>query len=133
MRQPTKTQTYKVLARPEPTPIRQIGLGLQPNVAKIQEMQKANRPAEGVGALIDWKPYLSPGENAVVLVLAADRRQARVIFKYAAAMLRAVPPPAGHDRLIERETAELAVAVVNNDDIRMVRLCFCLECIDPSL
>ena len=39
----------------------------------------------------DWSPYLSPGERATVMVLAADRRQARTIFRYARALLEQTP------------------------------------------
>lgn len=51
----------------------------------------------------DYRPYLAPGERAVVLVIASDRRQARVIFRYVRALLTKVPML---KRLIERETAE---------------------------
>lgn len=51
----------------------------------------------------DWAPYFSPGERGTVMVIAADRRQARVIFRYALALLRKVPALAA---LIERETAD---------------------------
>jgi hypothetical protein len=39
----------------------------------------------------DWSSYLSPGESAAVKVVAVDRRQARVIFRYALALLTKVP------------------------------------------
>ena len=39
----------------------------------------------------DWRPYLSPGEVGTIKVLAVDRRQARVIFRYAYALLHEVP------------------------------------------
>jgi hypothetical protein len=51
----------------------------------------------------DWSQYLSPGERGVVMVLAADKRQARIIFRYARALLLQVPALAA---LVERETAE---------------------------
>jgi len=35
----------------------------------------------------DYSPFLAPGERAVVMVLASDRRQARVIFGYVRAFL----------------------------------------------
>ncbi|MEX2430301.1 MAG: hypothetical protein WD645_00095, partial [Dehalococcoidia bacterium] len=35
----------------------------------------------------DWRPHLAPGERATVLVIASDRRQARVIFRYALGLL----------------------------------------------
>ena len=39
----------------------------------------------------DWSPYLVPGESALVQVLAVDRKQARVIHRYARALLVRVP------------------------------------------
>ena len=51
----------------------------------------------------DYRPYLQPGERGTVIVTAADRRQARTIFRYARALLTKVPMLA---RMIERETAE---------------------------
>jgi hypothetical protein len=51
----------------------------------------------------DWRRYLSPGELGTVMVLAKDRRQARVIFRYCRALLTRVP---ALKQMIERETAE---------------------------
>ena len=39
----------------------------------------------------DWRPYLVPGEKATILVIAADRRQARVIFRYIDALIHGIP------------------------------------------
>jgi hypothetical protein len=39
----------------------------------------------------DYGPYLAPGEAATVAVLAADRNQARVIFRFVLGLLEAVP------------------------------------------
>jgi hypothetical protein len=50
-----------------------------------------------------WQEHLAPGERGVVLVLASDRRQARVIFRYARAFLEEVPLLAD---LVEKVTAE---------------------------
>lgn len=36
----------------------------------------------------DWSAHLVPGESACVQVIATDRRQAKIIFRYARAMLR---------------------------------------------
>ena len=44
-----------------------------------------------LAAFIDWTPFLVPGESALVQVIATDRRQARVIYRYARAMLTNVP------------------------------------------
>ena len=51
----------------------------------------------------DYAPYLAAGEVATVAVIAADRKQARVIFRYIVGFLRAVPALAA---MIEDETAE---------------------------
>jgi hypothetical protein len=39
----------------------------------------------------DWRPQLAPGERATVLIIASDRRQARVIFGFATGLLLNVP------------------------------------------
>jgi hypothetical protein len=39
----------------------------------------------------DYRPVLAPGERGVVMVLAADREQARVVFGYIEALLDQVP------------------------------------------
>jgi hypothetical protein len=44
-----------------------------------------------LAAFKDWRPHLAAGEHATVMVIAADRRQARVIMRYCLGLLRAVP------------------------------------------
>ena len=39
----------------------------------------------------DWSQCLVPGERAIIMVIANDRKQARVIFKYAKALICKVP------------------------------------------
>lgn len=51
----------------------------------------------------DYRKFLSPGERGSLLVIAVDRRQARVIFRYVRALLLNVPMLA---KMIEREAAE---------------------------
>ena len=51
----------------------------------------------------DYAPHLAPGEMATVAVIAADRRQARSIFRFATGLLRAVGML---DAMVEDETAE---------------------------
>jgi hypothetical protein len=55
-----------------------------------------------LGAFFNWAPYLTAGERASVVIIATDRRQATVIFKYLRAFL-SVPLLNG---MIERETAD---------------------------
>lgn len=56
-----------------------------------------------LACFFDYRGYLAPGERATVLVIAADRRQARVIIRYIKAMLTGIPSLA---LLIDRETAD---------------------------
>jgi hypothetical protein len=49
----------------------------------------------------DWSGFLSPGETGTIKVIAVDRRQSRVIFRYCAAFLNNVPTLAA---LIEKQT-----------------------------
>lgn len=49
----------------------------------------------------EYRQYLQPGERATVRVMAADVRQARVIFRYVAALMNGVPMLA---RFVESET-----------------------------
>lgn len=44
-----------------------------------------------LATFIDWCPYLAPGERGQVLILAADRQQARVIFGYVKGFLDEIP------------------------------------------
>jgi hypothetical protein len=55
-----------------------------------------------LAAFKDYRQYLSPGERATVMVIAADRRQARIILRYVRALL-SVPMLA---QKVERESAE---------------------------
>jgi hypothetical protein len=48
----------------------------------------------------DYRRYLAPGERGTVMVIATDRRQARVIMRYVRALLTGVPMLA---RMVERE------------------------------
>jgi hypothetical protein len=50
-----------------------------------------------------YAEFLGPGERATVMVIATDRRQARVIFRYVRGMIAGTPLLAD---LIERETAD---------------------------
>ena len=53
----------------------------------------------------DWRPYLAPGERATIVVIAADRKQARTILRYAKGLLALVPML---QQLIEARTRRAA-------------------------
>jgi hypothetical protein len=63
----------------------------------------------------DWRPHLGPGERGTVMIIAADRRQARVIMRYVTGLLRSVPMLA---QLIESETRE-SIALRNRISIEV--------------
>lgn len=44
-----------------------------------------------LACFVDWQPYLSPGEEGTIIIIAVDKRQARVIFRYIEAFLTTVP------------------------------------------
>ena len=51
----------------------------------------------------DYAPYLAPGEVATIAIIAADRRQARSIFRFTIGLLKAVDMLAG---MVEDDTAD---------------------------
>jgi hypothetical protein len=51
----------------------------------------------------DWQPFLTSGERGHIVVIAADRKQARVIFGYIRSLLTETPMLA---ELVSRETGE---------------------------
>jgi hypothetical protein len=51
----------------------------------------------------DYRKFLQPGERATTMIIAADRKQARVIMRYIRGLLRGVPIL---ERMVVRETAE---------------------------
>src|SRR6516164_4854618 len=51
----------------------------------------------------DWRPYLTAGELGTIRIIATDRAQAKVIFRYAKALLTQVP---SIEELIVRTTDE---------------------------
>lgn len=63
----------------------------------------------------DWRKYLSPGERAVVLLVAADREQARILHRYIAGIL-STPMLAS---LVENQTAD-SIDVRGNVTIEVV-------------
>jgi Terminase large subunit, T4likevirus-type, N-terminal len=56
-----------------------------------------------LAAFRDWTPYLGIGERGTVMVIAADRKQARVIMRYVKGLLHSVPML---KRLIQAERVE---------------------------
>lgn len=55
-----------------------------------------------LACFFDWKPFLTDGERGVIMIIAADRRQATVIFKYLRGMI-GIPLLSS---MIERETLD---------------------------
>ncbi len=60
----------------------------------------------------DYSKYLAPGEVGTVMVLAADRRQARVIMRYIAGFIDAIPMLKNLEESRTKESIELSNRVV---------------------
>jgi hypothetical protein len=63
----------------------------------------------------DYSAALAPGERGTLMVLAADRRQARTVFRYIAGLLEGVPML---ERLIEGQTSD-AIHLANRISIEV--------------
>ena len=89
-------------------PFRQLRPMLQGRRLDLQHLRWPCGPhrralsRQGGRAFKDYAAYLAPGERATIMVIAADRRQARVIMRYVKALLE-IPALA---ELLEGETAE---------------------------
>ena len=69
----------------------------------------------------DWRPFLGPGEVGTVMVVAADRRQARTIMRYAIGLLKAVKK-AGNDserRDANEKLVKKLLSISNSPDLVM--------------
>ena len=56
-----------------------------------------------LACFFDWTPHLGPGERGTIMIIAADRRQARTIMRYVKGLLCSVPMLA---RTIEAQRTE---------------------------
>jgi hypothetical protein len=75
-------------------------------------------------AFIDFKPYLSTGERPMVLILARDKEQAKVVLGYLTGILRAIP--ALEAKIVSESGDELeldngVIVCVKTSDFRAVR------------
>jgi hypothetical protein len=59
--------------------------------------------AAWLAIFVDWRPYLAPGEKALVMLLAADRRQSRVALRYIRSLIMDHPEL---KKLVVSQTAE---------------------------
>ena len=72
----------------------------------------------------DYRKVLGPGERATVMVIAADRRQARVVFRYITGLMERIPMLTGMVESQTRETINLKNRVtleVHTANFRAVR------------
>jgi hypothetical protein len=77
-----------------------------------------------LAAFRDWRPFLGPGEQATIMIIAADRRQARVILRYVVGLLNATPMLAKTIEAQTKETVELSNRVtieIHTSSFRTVR------------
>jgi hypothetical protein len=84
----------------------------------------------------EYAPYLAPGELATVMVVAADRKQARVVMRFVRGFIRAVPMLSSLVTRETRESVELAnrvVIEVHTASFRSVRGYTLATCINDEL
>jgi hypothetical protein len=72
-----------------------------------------------LAVFVDWSGCLTPGERGTIMIIAADRRQARTIFRYVAALLK-VPLLAS---FVDRSIAE-SIDLNNNVTIEILTASF---------
>jgi hypothetical protein len=72
----------------------------------------------------DYRRYLNSGERAVILILARDREQARIVFNYVSGILHDIAPLAAMidvERADEIELNNNVVIMVKTSDFRAIR------------
>src|SRR5690348_2416437 len=69
-----------------------------------------------LGTFYDWSRYLQHGERGSILIIASDRKQGRVIFRYVRGLLTIVPHL---QNMITRETAD-TIDLSNNISIEIM-------------
>ena len=65
-----------------------------------------------LAAFKDWRPYLGPGEVGTVMVICADRKQARTIMRFALGLLKAVPMLRRQIENVTRESITLKHRII---------------------
>jgi len=73
-----------------------------------------------LGLFYDYTPYLSPGERGVIQIIASDRQQARVIFRYISGILNSNPVLRQY---IKRETSD-SIELTTGVDIEVTTCSF---------
>ena len=64
-----------------------------------------------LAAFCDWRAFLGPGELATIMIIARDRRQARVIKRFITGLLHAVPMLEQISRMKQRKASASATAL----------------------
>ena len=80
----------------------------------------------------DWRPYLAVGERGTVMILASDRRQARVIMRFIKGILGAVPMLAATIEATRAEAIDLTTSIsieVHTASFSSVRGYTCVACL----
>jgi hypothetical protein len=84
----------------------------------------------------DYTPHLAPGEVATVMIVAADRKQARVILRYVRGFVREIPMLS---KMLSRELKESVeftnrvVIEVHTASYRTIRGYSCAACINDEI
>ena len=81
-------QKYTKRTKPQKIPIREAFLVIGRRGGKSFILALT---AVFLACFQDWRQYLTPGELGTIMVIAKDRYQARIIFRYINALVRGVP------------------------------------------
>jgi hypothetical protein len=81
-----------------------VGLGFR---LETSELPTWSPIAVFLAAFKDWRPYLGPGEVGTIMIVAADRKQARVIMRNCVGLLNAVPMLKKQVESVTRESISL--------------------------
>jgi len=111
----TEVEAYQRLTGRENPPGKQAREGWLVVGRRGGKSRMAALVAVWLACFRDYKGILSPGERGTLMVIAADRRQARVVFRYIVKLLEAVPMLS---RLIEKRNAE-SIDLVNGITIEI--------------
>jgi len=69
-----------------------------------------------LACLNDWTPYLVPGERATVMVIASNRAQARVVFRYISAFFAEIPK---FKKMLEKDPTMQSIELKNRVTIEI--------------
>ena len=125
---PAEVEVFRQLTGRENLPTKQAREGWIVVGRRGGKSRVAALVAVWLACFRDYKGILAPGERGTLMVIAADRRQARVVFGYISKLLSAVPMLSA---LVEKQGVE-SIDLVNGIRLRFTRRTFAASADIPS-